>query len=704
MPLSRTKSIWILPEDQRKPEMLNDFTMGKQLGLPGQFGRAVLATHKKTGEKTAIKIFSKSRYMNNIKPELRARYFEDFRSEIAVMHTMEHRHVIKFICAFETKTELYICMEACWGGELFDRLSKKGQYSEKEAAACLKMLFQALAYMHKKGIMHCDLKPDNFLYHDTKEDSDIKVIDFGMAKHVDPHQYHKRFCGTPYYIAPEVLRRHYNKSADCWSMGVLAFLLLFGYPPFNCDRMSASSREGMQVIFKRIKKGFSPKVKPGYGAHWPEGSKVSAEARDLIASLLVLDPSERLSAEEVLLHPWFEGASHQNLDSRVCESIKNFNCSNKFKKMLLESIITHAPDDSHHSPYTAKGEELIREAFEKLDANHDGHVTAGELHAALPGLDVQKILDKLDFHKTHSISYNELLIAFTEKRLSAKEERLRKLFLSMDSKGNGVISFSEFKKAMHNSGHHSEAELKTAFDEADVDHNGNVDYDEFLLMWQAYTAAPPRKGSYARHILEKGVRSKVETKEKQIWKRAHLSKKSLRFVRELFKLYDANGDGKVHSNELRSAAQKNGFDVHAALMDFMQHDEDHSQFLDEVEFVSMFAHAAPHDMTEDQICASLKEQVETQKSVNILINELFQLHDIEKDGNLTKKELTLVAKRMGFDLHATLRDLDRYDHDKSISLNIGEFTRMFLSYMPACSSKQLQKNLEYAIQEFKKGV
>jgi serine/threonine protein kinase len=199
--------------------------------------------------------------------------------------------------------------ELCSGGELFEKIVEKsstghGCFSEHEAARILYQILSAVSYMHKHSVVHRDIKPENILFETAEPDSPIKIIDFGLARR---HRAERgeppmsTIVGTPYYISPDVLRKSYDKSSDLWSVGVIAYILLCGYPPFN----GASNSE----VYSAVQRGlyYFP------SADWKH---VSSSARDFVVRLLQTDPRRRMSAEQAMGHPWITHHlhSHQEMD------------------------------------------------------------------------------------------------------------------------------------------------------------------------------------------------------------------------------------------------------------------------------------------------------------------------------------------------------------------------------------------------------
>eukprot|EP00471_Norrisiella_sphaerica_P010411 CAMPEP_0184492574 /NCGR_PEP_ID=MMETSP0113_2-20130426/23700_1 /TAXON_ID=91329 /ORGANISM="Norrisiella sphaerica, Strain BC52" /LENGTH=597 /DNA_ID=CAMNT_0026877451 /DNA_START=292 /DNA_END=2082 /DNA_ORIENTATION=- len=479
--LNRDKSVWVLgPNKKAAAAPVMEYKFNKRLGSPGQFGEAWRATRLKDGKQVAVKKIAKARFMND--PKRAAKYLAVFSAEIQIMRRLDHQYCIKFYEAFEDSNYLYMSMELCTGGELFDRIVAKRRHTERGAAKILRMLFEGLAYIHHHGLAHCDLKPDNFLFLTPAEDSPIKIIDFGMAKPVPPHEYHNNFCGTPYYVAPEVIKQQgYNQSCDLWSMGVIMFLMLFGYPPFHSTKKKEGDA-GHREIFRKIRIGFDPRVKDGYGPWFPASVPISQQAKDLIGSLLEIDTSKRLTAEEALHHPWFKLSEEidNEIDIRVLKSLTDFRKQGKFKEMLLSALVDIVDD---------KESEMLGKVLKHMDTDDDGYISVSELEAAfkdtMAAEDIKKVAAAADIKGDEVISIEELTMVYLDRKVGQKEERLWEAFTKLDKTGNMKLSMEDIKKALTEvkGVRWSDEEIEEAFKQADLDGNGHIDYDEFLLMW-----------------------------------------------------------------------------------------------------------------------------------------------------------------------------------------------------------------------------
>ena len=216
---------------------------------------------------------------------------------------MDHPNIIKLFEIFDDKKYYYIITEFLTGGELFEKITDEdfyGDFTEKDAANIMQQVFRGINYCHANQVVHRDLKPENLLLESSvstenlggKKAMKIKIIDFGTAQRFDPtsgKKMEERY-GTPYYIAPDVLNKSYTEKCDIWSLGVILYILLVGYPPFNGS--------DDKKIIDAVKKG-------KYTLDEPEWDDVSEEAVDLVKRCLTYDVDKRISASEALDHPWF---------------------------------------------------------------------------------------------------------------------------------------------------------------------------------------------------------------------------------------------------------------------------------------------------------------------------------------------------------------------------------------------------------------
>lgn len=217
--------------------------------------------------------------------------------EVDILRKVAHEFCVSLEAIYETSNHLYLVLEYCKGGELFDMICKHNHFTEIQAQAVVRQVTQALMYLHEQGIVHRDIKPENILLLEGHPDSVVKLTDFGLANKLDGSDL--KFwtsCGTLYYAAPEVLSSgSYGPKIDFWSLGVVMYVLLVGYLPFYHD-----NRNRTIELIRKGKVHFDM-------TDWGE---ISAEARDLIRKLLNVDPVKRFNAEDILNHSWF-GVSNQ---------------------------------------------------------------------------------------------------------------------------------------------------------------------------------------------------------------------------------------------------------------------------------------------------------------------------------------------------------------------------------------------------------
>ncbi|KAL3462991.1 kinase-like domain-containing protein [Aspergillus heterothallicus] len=261
------------------------YKTGKTLGA-GSYSVVKECVHIDTGQYYAAKVINK---------RLMAGREHMVRNEIAILKkvSMGHQNILTLVDYFETMNNLYLVTDLALGGELFDRICRKGSYYESDAADLIRAILSAVAYLHDHGIVHRDLKPENLLFRTPEDNADLLIADFGLSRIMDEEQFHvlTTTCGTPGYMAPEIFsKRGHGKPVDIWAIGVITYFMLCGYTPFDRD----SNLEEMQAIL-RADYSFTP-IK-----HWRD---VSQTARDFIKACLTVEPSQRMTAHSALQHPW----------------------------------------------------------------------------------------------------------------------------------------------------------------------------------------------------------------------------------------------------------------------------------------------------------------------------------------------------------------------------------------------------------------
>nr|XP_057933349.1 calcium/calmodulin-dependent protein kinase type 1D [Doryrhamphus excisus]XP_057933350.1 calcium/calmodulin-dependent protein kinase type 1D [Doryrhamphus excisus] len=273
----------------------------------GAFSEVVLAQEKLTGRMFAVKCIPKKALKGKE---------SSIENEIAVLRKIKHENIVALEDIYESPDHLYLIMQLVSGGELFDRIVEKGFYTEKDASTLIRQVLDAVDYLHNMGIVHRDLKPENLLYFNPNDGSKIMISDFGLSKMEGSGNVMSTACGTPGYVAPEVLaQKPYSKAVDCWSIGVIAYILLCGYPPFYDENDSK--------LFEQI-------LKADYEFDAPYWDDISDSAKDFISSLMEKDPSQRFTCEQALRHPWIAG------DTALCKNIHE-SVSRQIKKNFAKS-------------------------------------------------------------------------------------------------------------------------------------------------------------------------------------------------------------------------------------------------------------------------------------------------------------------------------------------------------------------------------
>jgi|EP00945_MAST-04E_sp_MAST-4E-sp1_P005636 serine/threonine protein kinase len=283
-----------------KEEVSKYWTLNKRVLGKGTFAEVREAKKKNPSseerklipETTAAKVISKAACSADDLPML--------KSEVDIMKKIQHQGCVRLFEVFDSSKHLVLMVELCTGGELFDAISQKEKYGEDEAADVIRQLTSALKYMHEHNIIHRDLKPENIIY-ETDKKKVIKVTDFGLAKYIEETALKGRTegaCGTPSYVAPEVIASvpQYTTKVDMWAVGVILYILLCGFPPFF------SEENNMGDLFRCIRSGY-------YTFPTPFWDNVSEGAKDLISKLLEVNVEKRYSALQVLEHPWVSGVT-----------------------------------------------------------------------------------------------------------------------------------------------------------------------------------------------------------------------------------------------------------------------------------------------------------------------------------------------------------------------------------------------------------
>eukprot|EP01083_Nonionella_stella_P000491 1390_1 len=466
----------------------DDYIKGDPLGEPGTFGMAFQCRKRVDDSDTqtifAVKQINKARFYH-IEKSARLDILQNMKNEIDVMTALQHENIVQLHDVYEDRNYIYLIMDCLSGGELFGRISDNNDgLTERDAASITKQILDALDYMQQNNICHLDLKPDNIMFESDAEDAKIKLIDFGMAQVVPRLKKMKQVVGTPYYTAPEVLNGEYDRAADVWSVGVIVFCMLFGFPPFYVDQdVILGGKKEEDAIFELIQEGFTPEIRDGYGPFFPADLSVSDEARSFIAGALKHKVADRMTVGECLGHPWIRGkASDKRLPKTVFDSLINFRGTCRFK-MLISNLFSSKLDPTQYA--------ATLEVFKKWDTDGDGEISLEEFKKGMKETtdlsddEISAIFKNLDGDDSRTITFDELVISSAFNALVSVDERMFAMFSELDKDGDGIISIDELKTVIKRQENYGKiksmaAEIDSIIGEIDIDGDGQIDYEEFL--------------------------------------------------------------------------------------------------------------------------------------------------------------------------------------------------------------------------------
>ncbi|CAN6247354.1 unnamed protein product [Urochloa humidicola] len=455
------------------------YEVGRLLGH-GQFGYTFAATDRLSGDRVAVKRIDKSKMTRPVA-------VEDVKREVKILKALKgHENIVHFYNAFEDDSYVYIVMELCEGGELLDRIlaKKNSRYSEKDAAVVVRQMLKVAAECHLRGLVHRDMKPENFLFKSNKEDSPLKATDFGLSDFIKPGKKFHDIVGSAYYVAPEVLKRRSGPESDVWSIGVITYILLCGRRPF-WDK----TEDG---IFKEVLRN-----KPDFRKRpW---SSISAGAKDFVKRLLVKNPRARLTAAQALSHPWVrEGgeASEIPVDISVLSNMRQFVKYSRFKQFALRALAS-----------TLNEEELadLKDQFDAIDIDKSGSISIEEMRHALAkdlpwrlkGPRVLEIIQAIDSNTDGLVDFKEFVAATLHIHQMAELDserwgmRCQAAFSKFDLDGDGYITPEELR--MHTG---LKGSIEPLLEEADIDKDGRISLSEFrkLLRTASMSNVPSPRG------------------------------------------------------------------------------------------------------------------------------------------------------------------------------------------------------------------
>jgi len=499
---------------------------GKVLGQ-GLCGDVILVRSKADGRRYALKSIRKT----NVSPSKLAQLF----AEVEIYLTLDHPNIARLHNVYETDTDISLATECCEGGELYYRLQKKGVYTDADAAEVTRQMLRAVGYLHAHRIVHRDLKLENFLYESEDEkggSSQLKLIDFGFAKNWDPSTPMMASCGSIAYVSPDVLAGNgYDNKCDLWSIGVIVWMLMAGYPPFHGDE-----------------KWMMAKIKAGQ-ADWSHKSRwkpVPDDAVDFIKQMLVVNPSERPDAQAALRHGWLMRTAQTApavLSRDALRSMKEYAVASKVKRAVLQLLAQElAPEETLE----------LREIFLSIDQSNSGTISFRELKDAIRAAPtspqrrrklsvtsvsfagaspwgagaeggegsfvseadgstlsdagagspttparalrransgmLDELLGSLDVSGEERIYYSDFLAATMGTRSRLREETARATFNRFDARSSGTISVSDFRAVLGET--FEGVNVEELARQADPKNKGGVSFEDFVRVLEDRDLTP----------------------------------------------------------------------------------------------------------------------------------------------------------------------------------------------------------------------
>lgn len=441
----------------------------------GSFGYVLKALHLKTNKLYAIKIVNKV-ILNIQEDEHR------FLREIEILYHLDHPNIVKMFEYFIDESNYYIVQEFIEGGDLFTIISQKGAISEANVAYIAKQIVSALHHIHSATIVHRDIKPRNImlikkpdLIHSCKfrksqtftenpEDFQIKIIDFGIAN-IGKGSYSEKI-GTPYYVAPEVLKGNYTFKCDIWSAGVVIYMLLNGSPPFD-------GKSETQIIDNIMNQKL------------PESKNGSNIAKSFLHQMLNRNAEVRPSAFELLFHKFISGSEKEggisNNEFQIgLSDLKNFTAKSKLSQ-ACRAFISHKSSQNNQEIY---------KMFQKLDVSKDHRLSKEELLSGFHGcsyfnnyseLEISNLFDELDRNKNGFVDYEEFLSACISQNDLLTKNNLKMAFDYFDTDSSGKLSVEEVRNALSVSNIYDK-KLSEIMGKLDENGDGEIDFEEFMKV------------------------------------------------------------------------------------------------------------------------------------------------------------------------------------------------------------------------------
>ena len=460
-----------------KGDITQFYEVIKKIG-EGSYGKIYRVKNKQSGDIRAMKQIMKSKIPN----------IEKFQNEIKILSMVDHPNIVRLFEVIEDDKYFNLLQELCTGGELLQKMQRT-QLKEKEIAKIFNQIMSAVAYCHEMGIVHRDLKLENILFASEAPDSPVKIIDFGFSVLLgkglnkdkekdgsDPKKFGfkrmKTKVGTLYYISPEIIKGNYDEKCDIWACGVILYILLCGYPPFN-----GSSDKEVYNIITQVKYDFNN----------PAWKNVSKYAKELIKNMLT-PAKNRYTAIQVLNSKWFDiklkdadESMNYYLDYKRLSKYKTYN---KFKQAILTFIA---------SRLNSEESKIIRSIFCNIDEDKKGFITLEDftkyiinecsLDVFIDDEELQKAFQSVDIDHNNKIDYTEFLAANLDEKIYLKKEKLKEAFRTFDLNDTGAIKKEDIIRVLKLDNLEDKNKIvNSIIEENDFDKDGKINFQDFMMI------------------------------------------------------------------------------------------------------------------------------------------------------------------------------------------------------------------------------
>ena len=449
----KTSGVTIQNFISEKPKILSHHYTDITKIASANFGDIFTCRHLPTNTLRCLKTYSKEK--------LKTTNQNKFEEEVALISSFDHPNIFKIYEFYQDKKTFYLISEYLKGGELFNYITQGGDTSEKTVCVIMEQVLSAVNYLHAHDVLHRDLKPENIMLAQKGDIHSIKLIDFGTSKYFDRNEKMTAPIGTCYYMAPEMIKRAYDERVDIWACGVIMYILLVGYPPFNgrTDIDIFKSILHKPLIFDR-----------------DDWANITPGAINIIMGMLEKDPNIRINLSTIFKHNWFK--RNFNIKARngknVLKRLKSFSSNTKLENAIRIFLIQCYDINEE--------QEQLLKFFKEADRNHDGMLDTEEIKAICKeqnfSLDTKEFLKSADVNGDGKVNYSEFLMAAVDFKKKSGKKMVIDIFKSIDADNDGYVDRRELSRFLNLS--YNDPLIEELFEEADINKDNRLTIDEFL--------------------------------------------------------------------------------------------------------------------------------------------------------------------------------------------------------------------------------